>query len=86
MLDLRMLDSILSELIVLNLIVLEQCALPETIPIGCKSGGVVCLNSNPVRAGLGKNSVPGGAAAQAEVHGPRGLAGASVKFGKRIDA
>jgi|HubBroStandDraft_6_1064221.scaffolds.fasta_scaffold00076_27 hypothetical protein len=50
MLDLRTLELILSDLILLELILLEPCALPETIAIGCKTGGVVCLNSNPARA------------------------------------
>jgi len=45
----------------------------------------VCLNSNPVQAGLQKNSAPDRAAAQAEVQGLEGLAGACVKFGKGIE-
>ena len=40
----------------LELILLELGALPKIIPIGCKSGGVVCLNSNPAPEGFGKNS------------------------------
>lgn len=47
MLDLRTLDSILPEMVLLDLIVLELRALPETIPTWMQTGGGV-LNSNPV--------------------------------------
>jgi hypothetical protein len=82
MLDLTPLELILSDLLLLDLIPLKLRALPETIPIGCKTGGVVSLNSNPVLAGLGKNSASPAAAAEAEVQGLRGLAELIVKFGK----
>ena len=75
-------DSILPEMVLLELIVLELCALPETIPTWMQTGGGSVPNSNPVWTGLQKNSAPDRAAAQAEVQGLGGLAGASVKFGK----
>jgi len=39
MLDLRTLDSILPEMVLLELIVLELCALPKTIPTWMQAGG-----------------------------------------------
>ena len=64
-------------------ILLELGALPETIPIGCKSGGVVCLNSNPAVAGIGeKQCVPRELRRKRKYRDSGDLHGLIVKFGK----
>jgi hypothetical protein len=94
MLDLTKLELIVPDLLVLEPIPLKPIllepipleplrALPETISIGCKTAGVVCLNSTPVSRTLGRNSAQSVGCQEARKYRDRGdLIAAIVKFGK----
>jgi hypothetical protein len=86
MLDLKILELILSELTLLERFFWSFVHFPKAYSLDAKPPGVGFLNSNPAQAGLGKTLRSRAGRRCPEVQGLRGLAVLIVKFGKGFES